>query len=493
MEELEEKYFKDDCKDFLSQARKILNRYKEDWKFALDEYTKGLNNRTIMTEYQVQSEVSDVKLAARMCGHRYDEFLTVLNSKGKMILREGADDTFIEEMYHIIEDTFDAIGELEVSFTTSGAEYRDLGTYEYEIPKELEDIRDWWKNEYNNIPYIKENKKKEQEASDSIISSLSKNLEKEQQTYNNETEEINKELEDAKTKIEEEFASLQKEQLEKLTNDKESIINELQKKVDTLKEQNNEKEKELSSLGILQFIQKDKLKTEININNQNIVKYNEQINNANTDFQKEYEMIKKEKEEEYNKKLEALSEEFKYPTSPEMIIKKISNILSSPETFIENQMSETKTQKENKEIMDLIYQELTYIAKPVTIPELMELSTELSVYSNSKLSVLLKQMSESNRVIKVIENKKSYFTVNDTQDTKENEKELIDKNRMNSYSNDRKKVYSLLKNKGTINPNEFILENITSLRAYQILFSLVEDNIASIKIEDGIIKFILTK
>lgn len=73
--------------------------------------------------------------------------------------------------------------------------------------------------------------------------------------------------------------------------------------------------------------------------------------------------------------------------------------------------TQTKTQIENENIKGAIVNALTEIAKPVTITEMQELNTEMANYSNQKLSALLKQLVESNQVVKTIDKKKSYFTV----------------------------------------------------------------------------------
>ena len=73
--------------------------------------------------------------------------------------------------------------------------------------------------------------------------------------------------------------------------------------------------------------------------------------------------------------------------------------------------TETKTQIENKAIMETIKVALTEIGKPVTITELQDLNTEMAKYSNQKLSALLKKLVESNEVVKTVDKKKSYFSI----------------------------------------------------------------------------------
>lgn len=71
---------------------------------------------------------------------------------------------------------------------------------------------------------------------------------------------------------------------------------------------------------------------------------------------------------------------------------------------------ETKTQVENKGIMETILNTLVEIAKPVTITELQNASEEMAQYSNQKLSALLKKLVESGQVEKTTDKKKSYFS-----------------------------------------------------------------------------------
>lgn len=72
---------------------------------------------------------------------------------------------------------------------------------------------------------------------------------------------------------------------------------------------------------------------------------------------------------------------------------------------------QTKTQAENEKIKVVIAEELTRIARAVTISELLKESEELGQYSNQKLSALLKQMVESGTVTRIVDKKKSLFTI----------------------------------------------------------------------------------
>ena len=71
----------------------------------------------------------------------------------------------------------------------------------------------------------------------------------------------------------------------------------------------------------------------------------------------------------------------------------------------------TKTQKENEGIMEIIVNALKNLDKAVTITELQGICTELADYSNQKISALLKKIVDSNQVVKTVDKKKSYFSI----------------------------------------------------------------------------------
>lgn len=73
--------------------------------------------------------------------------------------------------------------------------------------------------------------------------------------------------------------------------------------------------------------------------------------------------------------------------------------------------AQTKTQKENEVLVEKVYEALVAIARPVAVDELRGANDEMSVFSNQKLSALLKKLVDAGRVIKTVDKKKSYFSV----------------------------------------------------------------------------------
>ena len=81
--------------------------------------------------------------------------------------------------------------------------------------------------------------------------------------------------------------------------------------------------------------------------------------------------------------------------------------------------TQTKTQIENESVCEMLVNELAKIASPITITDLMTTSEVVKNYvlangnhlTNQKISALLKQLVDTNKVVKVTDKKKSYFSV----------------------------------------------------------------------------------
>lgn len=79
----------------------------------------------------------------------------------------------------------------------------------------------------------------------------------------------------------------------------------------------------------------------------------------------------------------------------------------------------TKTQKENEIVANMLIEELAKISDPITITDLMNTSEIVKNYtlengnclSNQKISAIFKQLVESNRIVKITDKKKSYFSI----------------------------------------------------------------------------------
>lgn len=79
--------------------------------------------------------------------------------------------------------------------------------------------------------------------------------------------------------------------------------------------------------------------------------------------------------------------------------------------------AESKTQKENKALMEVVVDAMTVLGKPATATQIMKSDAYLSELSLPKVSALLKKLIEDGRVERTIEKKIALFSL------KENEAE----------------------------------------------------------------------
>ena len=79
----------------------------------------------------------------------------------------------------------------------------------------------------------------------------------------------------------------------------------------------------------------------------------------------------------------------------------------------------TKTQKENEIVANMLVEELAKIGKPITITDLMNTSETVKNYTlengnnltNQKISAIFTQLKDNHRIIRVVDKKKSYFSI----------------------------------------------------------------------------------
>ena len=71
----------------------------------------------------------------------------------------------------------------------------------------------------------------------------------------------------------------------------------------------------------------------------------------------------------------------------------------------------TKTQKENEGLMEVIFNALAEVGRPVTVSELQGANEEVGTMSNQKVSALLKKLKDAGRVVRVDDKKKAYFSI----------------------------------------------------------------------------------
>ena len=72
---------------------------------------------------------------------------------------------------------------------------------------------------------------------------------------------------------------------------------------------------------------------------------------------------------------------------------------------------ETKTQKENKALAEVVIAELGKMTKPMAISELIKASEVLAEYSTQTLTPIMKSLEKEGRVVVTVEKKRNFYSV----------------------------------------------------------------------------------
>ena len=119
------------------------------------------------------------------------------------------------------------------------------------------------------------------------------------------------------------------------------------------------------------------------------------------------EKTKKMTKRDYFSKLIEIVEDANVDNSEEIV-----NFLNNEIKLLNKKSNvKTKTQKENEVLMEVVFNTLVEVGKPMTVSELMSANEEVGAMSNQKVSALLKKLKEDERVVRVEDKKKAYFSI----------------------------------------------------------------------------------
>lgn len=83
------------------------------------------------------------------------------------------------------------------------------------------------------------------------------------------------------------------------------------------------------------------------------------------------------------------------------------------ERLANRKVAQTKNQKENEGIMEVMVEILGGLDEAVTVTDFIKADERMAEYSNQKVSALMKKLVDAGKVEKIVEKKKSYFKLAD--------------------------------------------------------------------------------
>ena len=73
--------------------------------------------------------------------------------------------------------------------------------------------------------------------------------------------------------------------------------------------------------------------------------------------------------------------------------------------------TQTKTQKDNEVLVEVIYEAIESAGHPVTVTEIYEMVKREEIKSSQKVCALVKKLKDAGRVVRVDDKKKAYFSI----------------------------------------------------------------------------------
>ena len=72
---------------------------------------------------------------------------------------------------------------------------------------------------------------------------------------------------------------------------------------------------------------------------------------------------------------------------------------------------QTKAQKENEKLVEVVFEAIANAGHPVTVTELLKAVESDEIQSAQKLSALVKKLKDAGRIVRIEDKKKAYFSI----------------------------------------------------------------------------------
>ena len=372
----------DECLKLIKDSKNKFNLELKNFKELLESKLQVV--RYDEYSYDIPAVVSTMIDVIKEDSKNYTNLIELLDKELKDKLKSCNDSSILQKVRDGFNTLIDKLDGLSYNFKFDT--YKK--DYKFFVPYNINSIKKYWENKYNECPDVKEKIKKEQEEA---------RIKKEQEEKKlKEYEEKKKLIEKENNEKIEKYKNAEEEKLAELIDEKKkdfSIkINKLNKKKEELEvELKNEKER-LNNAGLFNISLKKTTKEKICILENEILKINDNITDFNDECDKEVHNLKKVSKnriEEYEKK-----------------IKNNNPLPNKPGS----EKQENNDNFDNDDF-DIILSTLKMLKKAVTVSELQEASNELDRYSSQKIFALLAELVRKGKVKKTIIYKKSYYEI----------------------------------------------------------------------------------
>lgn len=346
--------------------------------------------------YDIDAVIEMVEPAADDFGNNAAQTVELMDKSARAPMEECKSEETIKTIAQTILDTIKYFDKVVINWGFR----RYHSSYRYDVPRNILSIKKYWEDKLDNLPSVKKEKeeqKRREEEKKKRIQELKEQWEKDCENIKEKKKaDLEKYTKDTRKKYDDKIV--------KALKDIDNEIGDLEADKRITERALKTQEEELAKLGMFNFSKKAEWKGYIENSTQKLADLDEKIEQK----EKEKKTSKQNLEKEYEKTIsdyeKELSNKYQLPSKPKELLDSTTQTRNPELSHVE---------KENNRLKEVIMDAIIDLCRPVRITDLQEYSDELAAISNQKLSSLLMQLVNENKLDRVIDKHMSYFIFKD--------------------------------------------------------------------------------
>lgn len=334
----------------------------------------------------------------------YESLVRTLDMRCRPLADQGASASAVKEVYELIAYMNSESSSLSGNFTASlnSSSLGDVGGMRYIASLEAQTIEKTWKTRYSLMPEAIEEEKRRKKLAEEAAKRREEQRKKEQKAKEEKAKkdaeeakriekanlEAKKHMDSIKKECDETVSKFEKTLKAELKKRKEDLKREIASKLAELEGEKKKHEEVLSTLGFFKMSEKKREKQEIVRIENRIFRFKDPT--IISDETAKWEEVVKQAVNKYKKEVNDYLNK-RFPTKKEKVVRKFSD--------------------DNEGIKLRILDVLDRKKCAMTITELMEADKYLGDIFNAKISALVRQLKESDYVIRSEAKGKAYFSI----------------------------------------------------------------------------------
>ena len=346
--------------------------------------------------YDIDAVIEMVEPAADDFGNNAAQTVELMDKSARAPMEECKSEETIKTIAQTILDTIKYFDKVVINWGFR----RYHSSYRYDVPRNIISIKKYWEDKLDNLPSVKKQKeeqKRREEENKKRIQELKEQWEKDCENIKEKKKaDLEKYTKDTRKKYDDKIVKAQR--------DIDDEIGDLEADKRITERALKTQEEELAKLGMFNFSKKAEWKGYIENSTQKLADLDEKIEQKEKEKKTSKQNLEKEYEKTISEYEKELDNKYQLPAKPKELLDSATQT-RNPEL--------TRTEKENNRLKEVIMDAIIDLCRPVRTTDLQEYSDELAEISNQKLSALLMQLVNENKLDRVIDKHMSYFIFKD--------------------------------------------------------------------------------